>query len=238
MRVFCIPMLAILGAAPAARAGGTYAGGPVTGGGSVSGTVTTTAKASTDSQAVTKDQPTCGHAKRSEAVIVGRGGALRNAVVYLDKITAGKPATPQKLGLDQIGCTYVPHVQAAVRGSEIEFHSNDPILHNVHGAGGVQGKDMLFNVAMPMKDQRIKKKLKKTGLITVTCDAGHTWMRAYVQVFDHPYFAVTGDDGSFRLADVPPGTYDLVVWHEQLGERRVRVTVAAGADSKTPLALP
>ncbi len=221
--------------APAVWAGG-YTGGAVTGGGSVSGAVTTTAKASTAAMPVTKDHGTCGHSKKSEELIVGRGGALANAVVYLDKIAAGKPAAPGAVALDQVGCTYAPHVQAAVRGSSIELRSSDPILHNVHGA--LAGKDLLFNVAMPMKGQKIKKKLKKAGLVQITCDAGHTWMRAYVQVFDHPYFAVTGADGSFKLTDVPAGTYDLVVWHEKLGVRRTKVTVTAGGDSRTAVAFP
>ena len=227
-------VLCTLVAAPAAWAG--YAGGPVTGGGSISGAVTTTAKPSAAAMPVTKDHGTCGHSKKSEELVIGRGGALANAVVYLDRIAAGKPATAQTVSLDQVGCTYAPHVQAAVRGSQIELRSSDPILHNVHGALG--GKDLLFNVAMPMKGQKIKKKLKKAGLVQITCDAGHTWMKAYVQVFDHPYFAVTGADGSFKLADIPAGTYDLVVWHEKLGLKRTRVTVTAGGDARAAIAFP
>jgi len=233
MLLLSLPFLALTSEA---RAGG-YTGGPVTGGGSISGKVTVTGKhAQPAAMPVTKDHATCGHSKASEALQVGAGGALRNAVVYLDKIASGKPVAAKDVTLDQMGCTYVPHVQATTRGSQIELHSNDAVLHNVHGA--LEGKDILFNVAMPMKGQRIKKKLKKAGLVQVTCDAGHTWMKAYVQVFDHPYFAVTGADGSFQLGDVPPGTYDLVVWHELLGKQTQRVTVTGGGDAKVTFAFP
>jgi len=219
-------VLCTLVAAPAAWAG--YAGGPVTGGGSISGAVTTTAKPSAAAMPVTKDHGTCGHSKKSEELVIGRGGALANAVVYLDRLAAGKPATAQTVSLDQVGCTYAPHVQAAVRGSQIELRSSDPILHNVHGALG--GKDLLFNVAMPMKGQKIKKKLKKAGLVQITCDAGHTWMKAYVQVFDHPYFAVTGADGSYAISGVPAGTYTATFWHEKLGTKTAGVTVPASGE--------
>lgn len=222
---------------PVAASAGGYHGGPVANGGSISGTVTFHgAVPKAKPLPVTKDQGTCGHSVPSQTMIVGKGGLLANAVVYVDKVTSGKPMTRSVVTLDQKGCMYHPHVQAATRGSKIELISSDPILHNAHGALG--GKRLIFNVAMPTKGQHIKKKLKKAGLVQITCDAGHTWMKSYVYVFDHPYFAVTGSDGSFHIDDVPPGSYDLVVWQEKLGTKRARVTVTAGGDAKVSLVYP
>ncbi len=219
--------------------GGTaiaYKGAPVANGGTVTGKVTFSGtKPRSKRLKVTKDHGVCGHSKVSEALIVGSGKSIANAVVYIEKISAGKPANKKTAVLDQKGCTYVPHVQATVRGSKIEFRSKDAVLHNVHGA--LNGKRLLFNIAMPNKGQRIKKKLKKPGVVEVTCDAGHTWMKAYVYVFRHPYFAVTKADGSFTLTDVPAGTYKLVVWHEKLGVKKASITVTAGGTTTSSFSL-
>jgi len=231
--VLAVPVILL----PVAASAGGYHGGAVANGGSITGTVTFHgAVPKTKPMRVTKDEATCGHSIPVETLIVGKGGMLANAVVHLDKITMGKPMARSVVTLNQKGCMYHPHVQAATRGSKIELISSDPILHNVHGA--LNGKRLIFNVAMPMKGQRIKKKLKKAGLVQITCDAGHTWMKAYVQVFDHPYFAVTRTDGAFHITDVPPGSYDLVVWHEKLGTKRARVTVTAGGDAKVTFVYP
>ena len=72
----------------------------------------------------------------------------------------------------------------------------------------------------------------------VGCDAGHTWMTAYIAVFEHPYFAVTAADGSFRIGDIPGGTYKLVFWHEKLGRKVKKVTVTGGGVSDASLAWP
>ena len=72
---------------------------------------------------------------------------------------------------------------------------------------------------------------EKVGLVEVRCDAGHTWMSSWIKVFDHPYFAVTGRDGSFEIKDVADGTYAVKVWHEKLGEKTGSVTVADGSGS-------
>ena len=205
-----------------------YTGGPVQGGGAISGKVTYSGRAAAKKLPVTQDKAACGTTVASEVFVVGAGGALANVVVFVDGISAGKAAKRKRVILDQQKCKYVPHVQAALKKSKIELRNSDAILHNVHGVVG--GRRNIFNVAMPMKDQRITKKLKKAGVVDVKCDAGHGWMSAYIYVFDHPYFAVTGKDGTFKLTDVPPGKYNVVAWHEKLGTKRASVTVsAAGA---------
>lgn len=210
-----------------------YEPADVSDGGTVRGVVSTSAPASSSSLDVTQDNGVCGDSVPVEEVIA-KNGKLANAVVWVDDIASGRAATPGKISLDQTGCRYVPHVQAATKGSTITVINSDDVLHNVNSN---QGGRTAFNLAMPTKGQEIDKSLRKSGLVTVGCDAGHTWMRAYIQVFDHPYFAVTGIDGAFEIPDLPPGTYSLKVWHETLGERSAAVTIEAGGSHQASFEL-
>ncbi len=170
----------------------------------------------------TKDQGTCGADLPDESVVVSNG-KLKNVVITV-KGAAAKPAAG-KITLDQHKCRYVPHVQAAAAGSSLEILNSDPILHNIHG---YLGSATAFNLAMPLKNQKIQKKLDKPGLVHVKCDV-HNWMSAYIVVVDAP-FGVAGDDGTFTVQNVPAGTYTVTAWHEKLGEKTAQVTVpAAGA---------
>jgi hypothetical protein len=223
-------------AAMGTNASAGYSGGDVTDGGSVSGKVTFKGKVpKAMKMKVTKNADVCGTSKTSEELLVGGGGALKNAVVYLKGIKKGKAVNKGVVQLGQVKCVYTPHVQAAVKGSKLHLESSDPIMHNVHGKMKKGGR-MLFNVGMPGNNTVVKKKLRRAGLAEIICDAGHTWMKAYIYVFEHPYFAVTGADGKFDLGDVPPGNYELVVWHEKLGEKKAKVTVTAGAAATSDFA--
>jgi hypothetical protein len=110
-------------------------------------------------------------------------------------------------------------------GSTLTIRSSDNVLHNVHA---FLGKDTLFNLALPIPGMEIPQTMKKPGVVSIKCDAGHTWMSAYVHVVEHPYYAVTDASGKFDLKDVPPGTYTLAVWHEKYGAMEQKVTVAGG----------
>ncbi len=171
-----------------------------------------------------KDTATCGADLPDESVLVA-GGKLKNVVVTV-KGVAAKPA-PGKITLDQHKCRYVPHVQAVAAGSSLDILNSDPILHNIHG---YLGSATAFNLAMPLKNQKIARKLDKPGIVHVKCDV-HSWMSAYIVVVDTP-FAVAGDDGTFTIQNVPAGTYTVTAWHEKLGEKTAQVTVpATGAAS-------
>jgi len=180
--------------------------------------------------AVLKDNAVCGATKPSEAVIVGPGGVLRNVVVSLRLPRPASPPPPTAgAAIDQVGCTYKPHVQAVTVGTSVTLVNSDRVLHNVHGSiGPVQ----TFNFAMPIKDQRLPTKLTRPGLVRLQCDAGHTWMIAWLYVFEHPYFAVTGADGKFEIKDVPAGHYTMDLWHEPSDGRGAGVTSTVEVDVK------
>ena len=198
--------------------------------GSVEGTVKLAGKPpALPAHAVMKDNAVCGANKPNEAVLVGPGGALRNVVVSLRLPRSASPPPPPTAGaaIDQVGCTYKPHVQAVTVGTSLTLVNSDRVLHNVHGSiGPVQ----TFNVAMPIKDQRLPTKLTRPGLVRLQCDAGHSWMNAWLYVFEHPYFAVSGADGKFELKDVPAGHYTVELWHEPADGKGAGVTSTVEVD--------
>ncbi|HVT08852.1 MAG TPA: carboxypeptidase regulatory-like domain-containing protein [Polyangia bacterium] len=179
---------------------------------------------------VTKDAAVCGAAQPNETLVVSPAGGLANVVVSLraPRPAAPPPPTPNA-AVDQRGCRYEPHVQAVTAGTPLALVNSDAVLHNVHGsAGPIQ----VFNVAMPIRNQRLPTKLTRPGLVRLQCDAGHTWMGAWIYVFDHPYFAVTGADGKFAIEDVPAGHYTVEYWHEPSDGKGPGTTTTATVDVK------
>lgn len=173
---------------------------------------------------VTKNQDTCSETVPSETMLISSDRGIQNVVVTIENIAAGKAVDLSKISmLDNAKCQFVPHVQAVSTGTKLQIKNSDPILHNTHSY--LNGSRTLFNLALPMQGQKIKRKMKKPGVVSFKCDAGHTWMSAYVIVHDNPYFAVADENGSFTIADIPPGTYQLKAWHEILGEQTKDVTI-------------
>ena len=196
-------------------------------GGTVSGTVRVTGEVpKLPPQAVYKEHETCGETLPDERLLVGANGALRNAVVYLVSVRTGK-AVPrsQPVTLDNLKCAFVPHVLTASVGQQIELHNSDPFVHDAHA---VLDSRTLFNVAIP-KGRTVRRTLLDPGLVYLNCNVRHTWMHGYIYVTEHPYHAVTGDNGQFRIDEVPPGKYTLRVWHEMLGSSDQQVSVQSGA---------
>ncbi|MDH5681341.1 MAG: hypothetical protein OEZ36_07135 [Spirochaetota bacterium] len=217
---------------------GKYIGGQVTNGGSITGVVKASQKAD-EIRAIKGDKlkaerDLCGASVPAEKFVI-KNGNLKWAVAMLQGISKGKAIDKQKtITYDNVLCRFVPHVAVATKGSMLSIKNSDPVLHNSHLyllKGGK--KRTLVNLALPRKNQVISKTrfTRKTGLIEVLCDA-HDFMQGYIWVLPHPYGAVTNDDGSFKLTDVPAGSYKLKVWHEALGEKVVSVDVKAGQDSK------
>jgi hypothetical protein len=121
-------------------------------------------------------------------------------------------------------------------GTALAVLNNDAVLHNVHGTTETGGSPLtVFNIAMPFKGGKSPQVLKRPGAIKLRCDAGHTWMSAYVHVFDHPFYAVTDAKGRFTIKDVPPGKYTLEYWHEPISDKQaplVRTATVEVSDGK------
>jgi hypothetical protein len=204
--------------------------------GSVAGTITVTAvPAAPAPLPVFKHKEVCGDSVADERLIVGPGGGLRYAVVTIKGVTGGRPVERDLTHvLDNVGCRFAPHVQVAEVGQWLEIRNSDPILHN---ADAKLGKRTLFNVALPPA-RRVRKPLAEPGLIAFTCNVRHTWMSAYVAVASDPYHTVTDAYGEYEIADLPPGTYTLEVWHERLGVVERPLTVVAGETAVVDVAYP
>lgn len=200
--------------------------------GSISGTVKTKGARNPPALHVTKDTEHCGKELPSEAILTAPDGALRNAVIYLE--IAGSPlpagASGSALVLRNEKCAFVPHVQAGVIGGKLTLTNEDPLLHNVHLFLKMdRGRRTLINMGLPGNVSGVdaSRAFRRPGVIEVRCDA-HDWMTGWILLFEHPYFAVSDERGNFTVPNVPPGTYMLKVWHEELGELSHEVVVAGG----------
>jgi len=168
------------------------------------------------------DQYVCGKSKESDELIVGSNRGIRWAVVSLQTPPPGArwEPTSKPVQVDQQQCLYVPRVALVPVGGTVEFLNTDRLLHNLHS---VSTENPTFNRTQP-KGRTIPVVFKKPETVRVDCDL-HTWMRAWVVVAEHPFYAVTGPNGEFALDNVPPGKYTLKVWHEVLGTVTREVTV-------------
>ncbi len=225
-------VLAALLAAPGSALG--YEETTISGGGTIAGKVVFNGDVPMRKIITTKDQDVCGGIREEPEIIVSGEKAVADAVVYLAKVDKGKAwaADGAKPVLDQEHCVFKPRVQV-MRAGKLEVKNSDPVLHNTHG---FYGKRTAFNLALPNKDQVVETDLDRAGTVRIECDA-HGWMLGWVYVVDNPYYAVTGADGSFSIADVPPGDYTLIATHEFTGPIEIPVTVKAGEETSAPVEL-
>jgi plastocyanin len=156
--------------------------------------------------------------------VVGADGVFANVLVNVDGSfpKAAVPTTP--VVLNQKDCMYVPRVLGARIGQTLQVTNEDPTDHNVHSLSKA-GND--FNRTQLINSKPFDITLKAGELLRITCDS-HTWMTAYVGIFDNPYFAVSGTDGSFTIANVPAGKQSVKAWHEVMGMQTQMVDVQAG----------
>jgi plastocyanin len=165
-----------------------------------------------------------------EEVVVNKNGTLKNVLIYVKEGLGSKKfdAPSSKVTFDQRGCQYSPHVLGIQTGQELDVVNSDPTLHNVHS---LSKDNQQFNIAQPKQGMKLTKKFDKAEVFKVKCEV-HTWMGAYIGVFNHPFFAVSGDDGSFSLKKLPAGDYTIEAWHEKYGTHTIKVKVGATGEAK------
>jgi len=172
---------------------------------------------------VTIDQYLCGKEKEAEDLVISPTNGISNAVVSLHGLPPGSKAlgSPARVKMDQRQCVFVPRVVVVPVGGTVEFLNSDRLLHNVKSGGK---ENPPFNRAQPHA-RSISIAFRNPELVRVDCDL-HSWMRGWVVVAEHPYYAVTNEEGEFVFEKVPPGKYTLQVWQETLGTVNQEVTVA------------
>jgi plastocyanin len=159
-----------------------------------------------------------------QQVVVNGNATLKNVFVYAKEGVTGTHEAPKEpVKLDQHGCEYQPKVFGVQAKQPIEIVNSDDTLHNVH-ALPTQSKE--FNLGMPIKGMKLKKTFDKPEvMVKIKCEV-HPWMAAYAGVLEHPFYGVTGEEGSAVIKDLPAGEYTIEAWHEKYGTQTQKVTMA------------
>ena len=233
LAVATIGVIAFLSPAQAAK----YKEGDVANGGTITGKVLAgSAKPNVRKYTISKDTDVCGTGERLVPMVEIKDGALMNAVVFLEKIKAGKkfPSGLTKNTLDQKKCSFEPYLSFMRNKGTLEAVNSDTVLHNIHVYEQIgRARRTVLNVSQPEKGSIVTKKIKlrKGAGMKIECDA-HDFMHAFVFVARNPYFARVNDKGEFEIKDVPAGKYKIKVWHGFLGEKKGMVEVKAGGTAK------
>jgi hypothetical protein len=215
----CFFFLGCLLIATAVVAQSDYRTIQVNDGGTISGTVKWSGPVPHDVELpITKDPQICEYDGKKtvslDRLIIGQDGGVANTVVYLKNISAGKAMDlpEQRRHLDQKHCRYVPHILLVPENTDLQMKSSDATLHTIHMDGAAS-----FNLPFPFPNQVVSRTMSTPGLVNLHCNGGHVWMNAEMMVVPHPYYAVTDESGRFEFSNVPPGTYQVVAWHEGWG---------------------
>lgn len=206
------------------RSSVAYEVSPVTGGASVTGKILFKGTVPTPKKLlITKDEDVCGKGSLERREIdATKDGALRHVVVFLEGVSKGKAwqNPPEGFVLDQKKCTFLPYLLLIPKETEVTILNSDHALHNIHAYELIgSASRTLFNVAQPKFKPKVTQKIvvrKGNVAVRIECDA-HNWMLGWIFVADSPYSAIVGEDGSFKIGDVPPGKYKLNAWHPFLG---------------------
>jgi plastocyanin len=172
---------------------------------------------------------------KSEGALVSASGEIENVFVWIKKGVKGSyPAPTTPVVLDQSGCRYSPHVLGIQVGQELVIRNSDETMHNVHS---IPKANEEFNFAQTGKGNENKKSfVLQEVMVKFKCDV-HGWMNAYIGVVKHPFFKVTGADGTFELKNVPPGEYEVEAWHEKFGAKQATVKLEAKGTVKVDFLL-
>lgn len=201
---------------------------------------------------INKDIEHCGKEQKVGKYVI-TDSKVKNVVVWLEGVKEGK-AIPQKLLPITIkDCRAVPHVNIGFVGGEYVFRNDDEILHTTQlklelayqkliSRRPLKDGATIYNLALPQKGVEIKKPIKwwhryskDTGFIQIRSNT-HNWIRGYIFIFDHPYAAITNEDGEFMIDDIPPGEYLLKVWHEGFGTEEKKIDVKSGETAEVRIA--
>jgi|SRR5579871_748570 len=205
------------------------AGNPTTTGATLRGVVRFTGKVPAAKTVSMAADPVCAKQHASpvlaQEIVADAKGNLQNVVVYVSEglgdRTFDAPAEP--VVVEQKGCMYLPHVLAVRANQKLELVNNDATSHNIHPQ---PANNREWNKAEPPGTKMEETFGREEIAIPVKCNV-HPWMRGYIAVFKHPFFAVTAKDGSFDLGNLPAGTYTIKAWHEKLGTSTQTVTIGA-----------
>lgn len=167
-----------------------------------------------------------------EDLVVSLAGGLANVAVELEGVPSPESPALTPARLDQVNCTFIPHVQTLTAGSTLTIGNSDPVIHNIHARARQR---TIFNLAMPLQGITVRRRLDEAGVITLRCDSGHTWMSAFLVVVPHPFHATSDADGRFAIRDLPAGSFKLRAWHELLGVIEQDVTIGEGRASEVEL---
>jgi len=232
-RTLFLSALAVVATASLAGRAAAYEAIAVTDGGTLSGTVTIEGTAPPPAKIeVTKDPEVCGKESKEKVnpvLLVGPGGGIANVVVTVKAIKGKKLEVPATNPVfDQRTCEFHPHVLVFPAGSTIDVLNSDGILHNIHTTSTVNPSQ---NQAQPKFKPKIQIKIEKPETIAIKCDV-HGWMSGYWVATETPYVAVTDASGTFKVADLPPGDYDVELWQEKLGKAMQKASIKAKEETK------
>ena len=166
----------------------------------------------------------------SQEVVVNPNNTLQWVFVYVKEgVTGTYPAPTTPVTIDQHGCQYHPHIFGIQAGQPLKILNSDSTLHNIHA---LPKKNPEFNIGQPFKGMETIKKFDTVEMpVHFKCDV-HKWMGAYAGVLNHPFFAVTNEQGTFEIKNLPPGNYVIEAWQEKYGAQTQNVTIT-GSESKT-----
>ena len=180
-----------------------------------------------------KDDPNCGKlhstVPTTHFYVVGSGGELADVIVSVQGISGqSKGASAEPAKMDQKGCEYIPSIMAVQTDQKISVKNSDPVLHYIHPQPAVPGNKEENKAQMAGGPDLTFTFSKPENFLKFKCDV-HPWMFAWVSVFDHPYYAVTGKDGTFKIANVPAGKYTIQAAHRKAGMATKEIEVKDGA---------
>lgn len=160
----------------------------------------------------------------TETVVVGPENALQNVVVYISTGAPEESSVPgQAVTIEQKGCQYLPHIVPMQVNQELQVVNDDPTSHNIHPLAKINHE---WNKAQPPGMPPFSEKFDKPEFIPVKCNV-HPWMHTTFAVMKNLHYAITGENGTFTLPNLPPGRYTVTAWHESYGEETEEVTIAA-----------